>query len=148
MIKYYILHIEFFKNERTGKPHWEPIVLAFMQLTSGFFTELINIRLMCQQETIMDTVMNFFALSVIHEIDDYYSSSLQNFKLKEAIDDPPAIKIHSKDENKPEITGWLFVLRMIYKLLRALYSSAYYYFFPFLAIAMTFYADLSPSQED
>jgi hypothetical protein len=140
MIKYYILHIEYFKDKNTAEYHWEPLAIASMQLFSGFCTEFINIRLMCQQETIMDTVMNFFALSVIHEIDDYYSSSLQNFKLKQAIEDPPEIKIHSKDENRPELNGAMFVLRMIYKLLRALYSSAYYYFFPFLAIAMTFYA--------
>lgn len=76
MIKYYILHIEDFKDKKTEEYHWEPIAIASMQLFSGFFTEFINIRLMCQQETIMDTVMNFFALSVIHEIDDYYSSSL------------------------------------------------------------------------
>ena len=47
-----------------------------MQLISSVFTELINIVLMCSQDNIPDTVMNFFALSVIHEIDNLYANSL------------------------------------------------------------------------
>lgn len=35
--------------------------------------------------------MNFFALSVIMEIDDYYARSLHNFELKKALIDRPII---------------------------------------------------------
>ncbi len=45
----------------------------------------------------MDTVINFFALSIIHEIDDIYAKSLQNEKLSKALKDPPKIKLHHKD---------------------------------------------------
>lgn len=55
---------------------WEPLIINLMQLTAGVFTEFINIRLLCAQDNVMDTVLNFFALSVIKEIDNLFAESL------------------------------------------------------------------------
>lgn len=90
MLKYYINHPTFFSKilesdhwgslsldeGKTSHVCWEPLVINLMQLTAGAFTEYINIRLMCAQDNKMDTVMNFFALSIIHEIDNLYADSL------------------------------------------------------------------------
>ena len=35
--------------------------------------------------------MNFIALGVIAEVDDFYAGSLNNFALKGCIEDPPVI---------------------------------------------------------
>ena len=59
-----------------------------MQLIAALLTEAVNIVLMCTQENIPNTILNFFALSVVCEIDDYYAKSLQNFKLKKIYEDP------------------------------------------------------------
>lgn len=110
MIKYYINHIKYFSMnykeeasdcrwedflvQRTAKrdsTYWEPFLIANMQLIASVSTELINIVLMCSQDNIPDTVMNFFALSVIQEIDDLYQHSLSEFKLRGVIDDLPEI---------------------------------------------------------
>jgi hypothetical protein len=57
-----------------------------MQLFIVLFTEIINICNICTLNTIMDIIMNFIALGVIAEIDNYYSSSLGNSKIKALID--------------------------------------------------------------
>ena len=44
----------------------------------------------------MDVVMNFIALGVIAEIDDFYAGSLNNFTLKGCIEEPPKITRTSK----------------------------------------------------
>ena len=53
----------------------------------------------------MDTVMNFFALTIISDIDDLYANSLQNFKLKDCIDKPPKIYLRSRDWEDHPIEG-------------------------------------------
>ena len=60
-----------------------------MQLLAGAFTEFVNIGLLCAQDNIIDTVINYFALSIIHHIDNLYANSLseelplkKNFLLK------------------------------------------------------------------
>ena len=70
---------------------WEPLIINLMQLTAGVFTEFINIRLLCAQDNVMDTVLNFFALSVIKEIDNLYAESLpEELPLKVDVTKPNA----------------------------------------------------------
>jgi hypothetical protein len=44
----------------------------------------------------MDAIMNFIALGVIAEIDDIYAGALTDFKLKNALEEPPKIRNCSK----------------------------------------------------
>ena len=103
MLKYYINHPKSFSKilktddygnlsvedgPTNGGACWEPLVINLMQLIAGAFTEYISIRLMCAQDSEIDTVMNFFALSIIHEIDNLYFNSLSNeLPLKKALSD-------------------------------------------------------------
>ena len=172
MMKYYINHIKHFtrnykeevsackwenfevtRTDERDSTYWEPFVIANMQLIASISTELINIVLMCSQDNIPDTVMNFFALSVIHEIDDLYSQSLSDFKLRGVIDDLPEITetttmwLHGKsvevEEGKFENLEWTRgqrILRFYYKIWRTLYCGFYYYFMPMLVIVFTYTA--------
>jgi hypothetical protein len=53
-----------------------------MQLCGALFTEIINICVICNQEKIMDVIMNFIALGAIAEIDNYYLDALVHCPLK------------------------------------------------------------------
>lgn len=70
MLKYYNNHHEEFSE------HITPVLITLMQFFGAVFTEVININVICAQSTIMDSVMNFIALGVIAEIDDFYAGSL------------------------------------------------------------------------
>ena len=63
MIKYLNNHPKEFSA------HVAPFMIASMQLTAAGFTELVNIVMICMQETIMDCVLNFIALGAIAQID-------------------------------------------------------------------------------
>ena len=53
-----------------------------MQITIALFTEIVNVLLICAQSTVLNSILNFVALVVIAEIDDYYAASLKLFPLK------------------------------------------------------------------
>ncbi len=55
-------------------------------MTGAIGTELINILLICTQDTVKDVIMNFIALGVIAEIDDLYAGSLYNNPVKDCLE--------------------------------------------------------------
>ena len=52
------------------------MMVALMQLVGAVFTETINILSICSLENTKEVIMNFIALGVIAEIDNYYLSAL------------------------------------------------------------------------
>ena len=68
-----------------------------MKLGGSVMTEVVNILLICKQDTIMDCVMNFIALGVIAEVDNMYANSLKNLRIKAAIEEENLPIIVSKD---------------------------------------------------
>lgn len=69
-----------FTYYRTGgwNRRFPQFVIAFMQLFGAVSTEIINIILICQQDTSKEIIMNLLAFSVIAEIDDFYAGTLKN----------------------------------------------------------------------
>ena len=43
----------------------QPCLVALMQASGAMFTEIINIGLLCGQDTIIDSIINFVALGAI-----------------------------------------------------------------------------------
>ena len=63
------------------------MLISLMQLSSALGTEIINIALICAQDTVKDVIMNFIALGVIAEIDNFYAGTLTNNPIKNQIGD-------------------------------------------------------------
>lgn len=132
MLKYYNDHHSAFAEPVPA------VAIAVMQLAAALFTEVININLICAQDTIMDCIMNFIALGVIAEVDDYYAGSLSHFPLTDAVERAPPILRGSKEnpyESRPPAQK---VVRVFYKILRTLYAAYYYYFMPFTIVLLSF----------
>lgn len=70
MLKYYCYHRPLFDS------NYQPFFISLMKLLGAWFTEIMNIILICRQDKIMDAVMNFIALGVIAEIDNLYAARL------------------------------------------------------------------------
>lgn len=109
-----------------------------MQFSGTIFTEVINICLICAQTTTMDVIMNFIALGVIAEIDDFYAGSLTEFPLKNALEEPPKIKISSKSIPFKQRDGFNKFVRVFYRTLRVCYASYYFYFMAFTVVPITY----------
>jgi hypothetical protein len=86
----------------------------------------------------MDVIMNFIALGVIAEIDDFYAGSLTDFPLKDALKEPPMIKRSSKQITFSERSAFMKFVRFFYRTLRVLYASYYYYFMAFTVVPITY----------
>jgi hypothetical protein len=71
MIRYFAKHASNDTNSCFSES-LAPILVALMQFLAGLFTETINILSICSLETSKDVIMNFIALGVISEIDNYY----------------------------------------------------------------------------
>jgi hypothetical protein len=117
MLKYFNNHSDDFVSQS------EPVVVALMQLTGALFAETINIILICGQQTVMDTVLNYIALGVIAEIDNYYCNSLPNKGFKTAVleSEPLTIKYRTRSIKYKERLGSGKVIIIFYKMLRILY---------------------------
>ena len=71
MIKYFAYHRDLFDDTN------HPFYISLMKLAGALMTEVVNILLICKQITIMDVVLNFIALEVIAQIDNFYFDSLK-----------------------------------------------------------------------
>ena len=65
---------------------WAPMLVAIMQFFGAVFTETINILAICYLENTKEVIMNFIALGVIAEIDNYYLSALHPSELKKRLE--------------------------------------------------------------
>ena len=72
------------------------MAVALMQFLGALFTETINLLLICSLENTKEVIMNFIALGVIAEIDNYYFLALPSSNLTKRLDEPFEIKIKSK----------------------------------------------------
>ena len=111
-----------------------------MQVTVVIFTEFVNICVICNQTTAMDIIMNFIALGVIADIDNYYAGSLVNFPGKKCLENPPVIEnfnIEFKSGQKTRSLGAKFI-RIIYLTIRMWFVCFYFYFMALLVVPLSY----------
>ena len=73
-------------------------MIGIMKLIGCLGSELANIYLICGQEKVMDTIINFIALAGISQIDDLYYMSYKDEELKERFRRTKPTLILNKDE--------------------------------------------------
>ena len=50
----------------------EAYAVAFTQLSVVIVTEIVNLAILCTNHTILDVIMNFLALVIIADFDDFF----------------------------------------------------------------------------
>eukprot|EP00347_Sterkiella_histriomuscorum_P004136 403361618 len=125
------------------KYRYPMIIVSLMQFLGSFGTEVVNIFLICQQDTVQDVIMNFIALGVIAEIDDIYAGTLYNNEIKNKLE-AGEISLLIKDHKpvQPFYASRWNPITWIHGVLRCYYECYYYYFMPFTVIVITFFSDL------
>ena len=131
---------------------FQPFSIAMMKLIGSFGTELANIYLLCGQETVMDTIINFVALAGISQIDDLYYMSYKDEELKTRFSAvKPTLTKTQNDiklfEKRFKNAGYLqlwrlhpgqMIIRAVYSILMFSYISFYFYFMPYLTSIITY----------
>ena len=114
-----------------------------MQFLGAIGTEMINIFLICQQDSVQNVIMNFIALGVIAEIDNIYADTLYNNASKKEIEDETvSLMINDRKPARPNYNSRFRPSTWAHGILRLFYECYYYYFMPFTVIVLTFLTDL------
>ncbi len=79
--------------------------------------------------------MNFIALGIIAEIDNLYYVSLRSFKAKGVFEEENLPVIRKDSEVKKSVSIW--IMKGVYQFSRLIFFSFYFYFMPFITIAIT-----------
>jgi len=116
-------------------------ILAFVQVQTALFAEMINIWILVTQRDISNCVIYFVALHVIMEVSNLYFSSLMGNKLKKVMEKPPKIDKRGRDIQFMKRSFFHKVARVIYKAFRAYYVSVIFYFMPFSVIYLQWFMD-------
>lgn len=125
MLLYLNTHPEEFKQSTM------PFVIAFMQMSGGFFAEMTNLFMLATRDTVEFCITFFVAFHVLTAIDNIYAEGVCDFVLLSAIHEP----LHFK--RKPKDVLWIkrscghkaiFVLLW---LVQFFYNAVYYYYLPF-----------------
>jgi hypothetical protein len=141
MMKYMANHnciLENDERERAFTGTLAPLCVALMQLVGATLTETINILSICALENSKEVIMNFIALGIIAEIDNYYLSALPPSPLKERLQEPFAIKAKSREigwARRDCESKWV---RSVYRAFRIIEVACGYYFTPFSVVFLTY----------
>ena len=129
-MKYSINHHE---NFTTPYPAF---FLAFLHFFVNISVEINVIIILTSIQDVLETLMKYVALAVASNIPRFYFGSLVANKMLRVKE--KKILITKYRNQKPlENAHWsLYILRLIYKLVRLLFCSFSYYFMPFMAILL------------
>lgn len=104
----------------------------------------------------VNIISKFVAFKILIQIQDYYLRQRQNFQVKAAVKEPLIIKVDNEkifgrksrslassantdeEAEKPRARMSIKVLYFVYKLIRTVFTSFYFYFFPLLYLAFPF----------
>jgi hypothetical protein len=126
------------ERERAFSGTFTPLLIASMQFFGAVLTETINIMSICALENTKEVIMNFIALGVIAEIDNYYLSALPPSLLKDRLKEPFEIKTRSREINFTSRDLKSKLVRLIYRAYRIIEVAFYYYFTPFSVVFITY----------
>lgn len=103
--------------------------LGFMTIFANAFASTTNLLMALSQKNVINVITKFVGFKILIQIQDYYLRSRDQFKIKKAVSNDLLVVI---DENKVTNKTHLY----IYKFLRVIYTSLYFYFFPLLIIVV------------
>ena len=147
LMKYMVNHPEEFSAPRLA------FVVGFLQFFVGFMTELCCIIFLGSLDNAIGVIIRFIALGSIAKVDNFYADALPSISsFKQPVKGEP-VKFKAKhcyrdcrrdspkkEDCKQKGHSHYGLARITYKLLRMFYASFAYYFMPYVAIVVPFFA--------
>ncbi len=78
-------------------------VIGFCQFLVVFTVELVNLAILTTNNTVMDILMNFLALVIISEFDDYFLVTVEGAVFEQALSNGDESEIKVKDGGTKKI---------------------------------------------
>lgn len=144
--------MKFTSNHPTKFHSWViPFVMGFMQTQMVTIIELVNLINICANNNIMDIVMNYVALAVVADFDDYIFEAVKRGDNYPELLEYKGLQwdvttssqcTHEEDYEKRltfnERKLGNKIARIVYCICRLIYISVYFYFFEFLTLILIF----------
>jgi hypothetical protein len=111
--------------------------IGLFQLVGAIVTELIILRIICQETDPSNIVINLIAFAVIAEIDDLYGSSLKNNIAQGLIQENVTLNFDRVSHDGRDLLDGV-ICRWFFKFIQMLYDAIYFYFWPHLSIVYSF----------
>ena len=134
--------MKFIANHNTNSTYFtqyfSPVMVSLMQFFGALLTEIINILSICSLSDTKEVVMNFIALGVISQIDNFYLVALPSSPLKERLKEPIIVSAHSKNIEISHRNRESTCVYWTFKTFHFFEASIYYYFTPFIVLILTY----------
>ena len=150
MMKYLVNHAEEFSAPRLA------FTVGMIQFLTGFFTELVCIIFLGSLNNPIAVIIRFIALGSIANYDNFYVTALSSASsFKQQVPKEKQVKFiathyfrdcrptSAKRTSGKSNKSALAVSRLIYKFFRIFYAGFIYYFLPYLAVVVPFFASTS-----
>jgi hypothetical protein len=116
-------------------------MVCMMQFIIGVMTEFFSICLVCGQDEMQDVIILFIALAIIADFDNFFAESWDQDKItEESLGEhfPKGTHSHKLNAETRIRSCWGRCARFLYKIIRLIYSTLYFYYFPLLVIPFTY----------
>jgi hypothetical protein len=124
-------------------------LVGFVAVFIAIFNMFLGVVLLTFQHSINHCIVHFIALHVISEVSCFYFEALavNNSAMEVVKELYPKQEIKGKDINFFERSYFHMIARLVYKLVRAIYVSAIFYFIPFASFMIHFMFYYPPEVE-
>ena len=147
MMKYLVNHPEQFSAPKLA------FIVGMAQFVTGFASELACIIFLGSLNNPIGVIIRFIALGSIAKVDNFYFSALPAASsFKQAVPKEKQVKFRAthyfrdcrptsakRTSGQSNQSAFGF-LRIVYKMFRIFYASFIYYFMPYLAVVVPFFA--------
>ena len=124
MCHFVVYHSEEFNNPMAA------FSLGFLIITANVFCAITNMAQSFKQANALNVISNFVRFKLLIQIQDYYLRSKSNFPIKNSVLKEPLVIISDRKKIKS------YRMYYVYRFLRGIYTSVYFYFFPLFTIVL------------
>jgi hypothetical protein len=132
MCKFVVFHSEEFTNPL------EAFLLGVLVMCGNVLCEITNAISTQSQTNVVNIVTKFVGFKILVQVQDYYLRARHNFEVKASVQEPLIIDTNPKKlfGDRDSARKSIRIIYFIYKLLRTVYTSVYFYYFPLLYLSL------------
>ncbi len=114
-------------------------MIAFLQFVVSLSTEIVSTLMLSGQRENFDVIVNFIAIKIINDVEIIFLEGSVDVTLQQIYEEAnwqPKIVYEHVDFYERSCGNQLLYIML--KIVKLLYNSAYFYFFPFLILLLNF----------
>mmetsp|Transcript_343 Transcript_343/g.627 ORF Transcript_343/g.627 Transcript_343/m.627 type:complete len:120 (+) Transcript_343:127-486(+) len=117
------------------------IILAIIQMLSCFLFEIINIQILFSRSNVYFTISSYITVDLLRGFGRYYFNALEKDSSNLLVnvmkpENQLEISVRGKNFETGEMHFIQRILRWLYKAIKIIYASIFFYFVPFIYVVL------------